>query len=149
MDITTINPVEYDDVLVLWEGSVRATHNFLTDADIALLRPIVRDEALPNLALRGIRNDNGKILGFIGVAGESVEALFIAPDAFGSGLGSMLMQYAEKEFGATTVDVNEQNQKALGFYEHLGYKVVGRSPLDGQGRPFPILHMEKHGKKSD
>jgi putative acetyltransferase len=27
----------------------------------------------------------------------------------------------------------------------MGFKVTGRSPLDPQGKPFPILHMEWKG----
>ena len=45
------------------------------------------------------------------------------------------------ERGIRHVDVNEQNPQALGFYRHLGFEQVGRSPLDGQGRPFPLLHL--------
>ncbi|WP_353736292.1 hypothetical protein [Shewanella sp.] len=51
------------------------------------------------------------------------------------------MTYAVKYQGATKVDVNEQNPQALGFYEHVGFKLVGRSPTDSQGKPFPLLHM--------
>jgi putative acetyltransferase len=40
-----------------------------------------------------------------------------------------------------TVDVNEQNTKAVGFYERIGFKRTGRSRLDGQGRPYPLLHL--------
>jgi len=58
------------------------------------------------------------------------------------------MAYAESEFGTDRVDVNEQNQEALGFYNHLGYEVTGRSPIDGQGRPFPILHLKKAYNKA-
>jgi hypothetical protein len=29
----------------------------------------------------------------------------------------------------------------LGFYRHIGFSVRGRSPLDGQGKPYPLLHM--------
>ena len=36
-----------------------------------------------------------------------------------------------------TVDVNEQNPAARGFYQALGFTVVGRSPLDDDDRPFP------------
>ncbi len=25
--------------------------------------------------------------------------------------------------------------------QHLGFGVTGRSPLDGQGKPYPLLHM--------
>jgi putative acetyltransferase len=39
--------------------------------------------------------------------------------------------------------VNEQNPAACGFYEHLGFVVVGRSEVDGTGRPFPLLHMRR------
>jgi putative acetyltransferase len=45
--------------------------------------------------------------------------------------------------GALAVDVNEQNEAALGFYEALGFSVVGRSPTDEAGRPFPVLHMKR------
>ena len=40
-----------------------------------------------------------------------------------------------------TLDVNEQNPQAVGFYEHEGFVVAGRSPVDDAGRPFPLLHM--------
>ena len=44
-------------------------------------------------------------------------------------------------WGVRTLDVNEQNPLAAGFYERAGFVVVGRSPVDGAGRPFPLLHM--------
>lgn len=45
--------------------------------------------------------------------------------------------------GALAVDVNEQNEAGLRFYEALGFTVVGRSPTDTGGRPFPLLHMKR------
>jgi len=41
-----------------------------------------------------------------------------------------------------TTDVNEQNGQAIGFYESMGFLRVGRSPVDGQGRPYPLIHLE-------
>ena len=38
--------------------------------------------------------------------------------------------------------MNEQNAQAVGFYEHMGYKVVSRDELDTEGKPYPILHLE-------
>jgi putative acetyltransferase len=46
--------------------------------------------------------------------------------------------------GATQLDVNEQNEQAVGFYRRLGFEVVGRSAEDGLGQPFPLLHMKTH-----
>jgi len=40
------------------------------------------------------------------------------------------------------VDVNEQNDQALGFYKGNGFKVISRSEMDSSGKPYPILHLE-------
>ncbi|MFU6774762.1 GNAT family N-acetyltransferase, partial [Pseudomonas aeruginosa] len=40
-----------------------------------------------------------------------------------------------------SVDVNEQNPQACGFYRHYGFRQTGRSATDSAGRPFPLLHM--------
>ncbi len=60
-------------------------------------------------------------------------------------MGALLAAHAIKTQGASKVDVNEQNEQALGFYKHIGFSVTGRSPLDGQGKPYPLLHMTLKG----
>jgi len=67
--------------------------------------------------------------------------LFIHPDYREQGIGRTLLSYAMNERGATTVDVNEQNDQALGFYMRMGFEVVARSELDSNGKPYPLLHM--------
>lgn len=42
---------------------------------------------------------------------------------------------------ARKLDLNEQNQQGVGFYQHQGFKVFRRSDVEGKGKPFPILHM--------
>jgi len=142
MCITTADERDFPEITAVWEASVRATHHFLTEADIAFYRPLIRNEYLGSVELRCARDGAGRILGFVGVAGENVEMLFLAPESRGRGLGRALLRTAVDELGARRVDVNEQNPAALGFYEHLGFRVVGRSPVDGQGKPFPLLHLE-------
>lgn len=87
-------------------------------------------------------DDAGKPVGFLGVEGDMIEMLFVSPELFGAGVGRRLLNYATKTLGARRLDVNEGNSGARGFYEHMGFAVVGRSEIDGQGRPFPLLHME-------
>ncbi len=40
-----------------------------------------------------------------------------------------------------TAETDEGNPAAHGFYEHMGFKVAGRSEFDDYGNPFPILHL--------
>lgn len=82
------------------------------------------------------------ILGFLGLSADNIEMLFIRPDVRGKGIGKKFLQFAIHEKRIKKVDVNEQNPQAVGFYIHNGFEVTARSPLDPQGKPFPILSME-------
>ncbi|WP_336517848.1 GNAT family N-acetyltransferase [Pollutibacter soli] len=138
--ITNADAAEYPLITEIWEASVRSTHHFLTEEDIRYFKPMV-GEHLAQVDLYVIR-ESGNIRGFLGLSGDKIEMLFIDPVAFGKGLGKKLLTYAIYEKGFRKVDVNEQNPSAVGFYEHMGFAVTSRSPLDPQGKPFPILHME-------
>jgi putative acetyltransferase len=140
VDISPVGPEDYPRVVEVWETSVRATHHFVTESDIEIFRPLVFAE-LPRTDLACVHDANGMLAGFIGIAQGKVEMLFIHPDYLGQGIGRTLLSYAINERGATTVDVNEQNEQALGFYLRMGFEVVGRSELDSNGKPYPLLHM--------
>lgn len=139
-------PVESDylEITNVWEASVRATHHFLTEEDIQFFRPMILNEFLPLVNLRYVKDEKGNILGFMGASEHKVEALFLLPEARGKGIGKKLMHYAISHFKVYKVDVNEDNAEAVGFYQHLGFEVISKSPLDPMGKPFPILHMETH-----
>jgi len=131
---------DHPRLLELWQRSVRATHDFLSDADIAELRPQVRDVYFDAVEI-WIYEDAAGLAGFIGLSGAQVEMLFLEPERRGQGIGTRLLDHARGLRGALTVDVNEDNPQAHGFYRRYGFVDTGRSPLDGQGRPFPLIHM--------
>lgn len=136
------NPEEYQALLEIWEASVRATHDFLTEEKIQEIKQIiVEGKAFSHVDLYSFTDMEGERLGFLGLSGDKIEMLFIHPDHRGRGVGRALMHFAMYEKGITKVDVNEQNEQAVGFYKKMGFKVVKRNPLDGQGNPFPILEM--------
>lgn len=135
-------PADHGRLLEIWLSSVRTTHHFLTEADIQLLLPEVRDIALPNLEeIWVLCDDDDVALGFMGLDGPHLEALFIDPSYFRRGGGRLLIEHARLLKGALVVSVNEQNLEALKFYRALGFEASGRSPVDDGGRPFPLLHM--------
>ena len=145
----TIRPAlahEAKPLLNLWLRSVRSTHAFLNEDDIAFYTPVVK-----NLLERSgdvwvitedeSSDDGNAPMGFIIFSGESVEALFIDPAHHGKGLGKTLIAHGIHLKGQLTVDVNEQNPDGHAFYTRCGFKEVRRSPLDPMGKPFPIIHM--------
>ena len=144
MDVKQVNREDYQDLIEVWESSVRATHHFLPEKNILELKPLILQHYFDAVELRCITQD-GKIAGFIGVADSNIEMLFVNPTYFGQGIGSQLIAYASTHLVASKVDVNEQNPNAIAFYEKVGFKKVGRSELDGQDNAFPLIHMVRNG----
>ena len=139
--ISCVRPEDFPRILEVWEASVRATHTFLSEADIQFIKPLVPDAiaSVPHLAC--MRDVSDHVVGFIGVEGMKVEMLFVHPTFRGQGIGTRLLKHAIKTQNARLVDVNEQNDQAVGFYLRMGFEIEGRSELDSTGKPFPLLHM--------
>ncbi len=140
--IIKINKTQYQEVVEVWEASVRATHHFLKEEDIAYFKPLILNTYLDAVELRCIKNTENKIVGFLGVAEQNLEMLFIDPEYRGKQIGKTLLNYAIDQMNVTKVDVNEQNEQAVGFYKHFGFQVISRSKLDATGKPYPVLHMK-------
>jgi putative acetyltransferase len=135
----TVN--DYPPIIDLWEQSVRATHHFLPEDylnEIKLLLPTI----LSHVKVYVLREDDGIIKGFAGVAEKKMEMLFIHPDRMGQGFGRKLAEFCIYKLNADKVDVNEQNKQAVDFYKKMGYRQIGRQELDSMGRPFPLLEMQ-------
>lgn len=130
------------EALALWKRSVEATHGFLTEGDVVSLMPSVAAgwRGLPEVWR--LADGAGKMVAFMGIDGDRLEMLFVDPDWRGGGIGRALVALATARRGVRRVDVNEQNPQAIGFYERMGFAVSGRSETDGEGRPFPLLHMQ-------
>lgn len=132
---------ELDALTALWEASVRATHHFLAPERIDFYRPLVRTQALPAAELYFVRRDSGDFGAFMGIEGDKIEMLFVAPDLLRQGLGRKLAGYAVERCAVRRVDVNEQNDAAAAFYARLGFRVRSREASDPWGEPHPILHL--------
>lgn len=144
VNLTADRKKHLDELLSVWENSVRATHLFLTEKDIIALKPIVLKALEDITSLFCIfDSDADKIVAFMGVEGNKLEMLFVYNSYRGTGVGKKLLRYALETLNVEYVDVNEQNRDASGFYKHCGFEATGRSDLDGQGNPFPILHMRR------
>lgn len=144
MHVRAARPTDLDVLLDIWLRSVRATHTFLSEEDIQFYLPLVR-EALEagHFEVSVLCSDTGAPMGFMGLNGSKVEAMFLAPEHRGRGGGRRLLDHARALCGELTLDVNEQNEAARRFYEACGFVVEGRSERDGTGRPFPLLHMRR------
>ena len=131
---------DYLAIVELWEQSVRVTHPFPPEAYLQEIKALL-PSILPQVKIFVWREKDGVVRGFAGVAGSKIEMLFVRPDSFGLGLGKQLVQFCIYSLGVSEVDVNEQNETAVRFYQKMDYQLVGRDELDSLGKPYPILHL--------
>ena len=131
-----------EQLLNVWEASVRTTHLFLSDAEMNQIKSYV-PQALEGVAhLIIVETENGEPLGFMGIENKRLEMLFLSPAERGKGLGRQLLQYGMKNYGLQELTVNEQNLQAVDFYEHLGFEIYKKTECDEEGNPYPLLYMK-------
>lgn len=138
--IRSSRPTDGKRVLDIWQDAVDATHHFLSGEDrIAIGKEV--GGFLPQAPLMLAVDQQDRPLGFMLIDQGHMEALFVDPVAFGQGIGAALVRHGLALHPGMTTDVNEQNERAVGFYERMGFVRTGRSPRDGQGRPYPLIHL--------
>ncbi len=106
-------------ILSIWEDSVRATHDFLTEEDIAFFK--------------------GKIPNYL----EKISLLILDSKAIGKNYGSQILSWLIEHRGINEIDVNKQNTQAKNFYLKHGFEIISESATDGFSKPYPILYLRK------
>ena len=122
----------------IWEQSVRATHLFLSGAEVNAIQAYV-PQALKSVE-HLIAAETEKPIAFMGVQNGRLEMLFITLEERGKGMGKQLLQYGIENY-IVELTVNEQNPQAVGFYAHMGFEMYKRTELDEEGHPYPLLYM--------
>lgn len=136
------------NLLIVWEESVRATHLFLSSDEIEKIKEYVPRAIREIQHLVIIENAEKIPVAFMGIDGQRLEMLFIANGERGQGLGKKLLQHGIAAYSINEVTVNEQNPQTQGFYEHMGFKIYKRTDHDEQGNPYPLLYMNLPTKEN-
>lgn len=141
MKVRKASERDFKLIMQIWETAVKATHDFLSVEDFDFFRTAIPRDYLPNLDVYVLEDDT-EISSFCAVSEDNLEMLFVDAESRGKGYGKILVQFVVEELKIHNVDVNEQNEPAIGFYEKIGYRKIGRSEKDGLGKPYPTLHYQ-------
>lgn len=140
--IEKVTEADFPRLLTIWESSVLATHDFLKDEDFKEIQQLLIPAYFPQVTLYKAISTNGEILGFLGTQANRIEMLFIDDQFRGQGAGSALLKFAIQSLKIDELDVNEQNEAALAFYQHHAFQITARSGVDGSGKPYPTLTLK-------
>ena len=130
------------ELIKVWEESVRSSHHFLSEEDLRYYRSRIYDIYFQAVELYVIRRPY--VVAFIELSDDMVEMLFVLPTEKDKGYGTALLNYAFEGKHIRKIDVNEQNVEAYRFYLRRGYKIIGRDEKDADGKPYPIIHLQRY-----
>ena len=131
---------EYPRLAAIWRSAVVATHHFLDAEKIDYYGSRMSSDYLPSVEVT-VAGIDGVAVGFSGTTTGFLAMLFVEAGYHGQGVGTALLREALDRYPDLHLDVNEQNPGALAFYQRHGFRIIGRSPVDDLGDPYPLLHL--------
>lgn len=119
-----ISPFQASDtnaVISIWLEASAIAHDFVPRSFWESRAGDMREVYLPQ-AETYVWREQERVLGFIALLDDCVEALFVAPQAQGRGIGSRLMDFALARRGQLRVVVYKANEAARAFYAKAGFR---------------------------
>lgn len=132
--------MEFRELTEVWGRSVRATHGFLTEAEIRRIRGYV-PHALAEVPYLVAAEEKGRYPVFLGASEGMLRMLCLASEERGKGIGRQLLELGIRKYGVRELTVNEQNPNAVEFYTRMGFVPYKRTETDEEGGPSPFRYM--------
>ena len=81
--IDHLTDMSKDELIAVWDNSVRSSHHFLSEEDLAYYRSRIMHTYIHAVELYVIRQSH--VVAFMGLSDEMVEMLFVLPSEKGKG----------------------------------------------------------------
>lgn len=111
---------DIEPVIDVWLESTIAGQTFLPESHWRNMEAEIR-ELLMHSADTWVVEHEGEIVAFISLIGEMVGGLFTHPDHQGKGYGRSLVGFATGMRRDLSIEVFEQNHRAVGIYRSWGF----------------------------
>ena len=134
-------PEDEDSTIALWLKTWQQTYPGIDfAARVPWWRERWRDELVPNAAII-VAEDADTLVGFVTIDTKAyLDQLVVAPDHWGSSLAKILVDEAKRlSPDSITLLVNNDNTRAIRFYERNGFVGAGEDVNPTSGRP--VLKM--------
>lgn len=137
-----IQSLDYSLLADIWLRVSLTAHDFIDADHWRSNRKAMCETYLPSTENYVFTSKNNAVQGFVSVAGEHIEALFVDIPFQRQGVGGKLVDFVKNRCagGKLTVTVYEENKKAVRFYLANGFVVTDKGIDSGTGHPE--LYME-------
>ena len=123
--IRLFNLEDLDDVMKIWFDTNLEVHNFI-DKDYFISNYSYVKEQMKQSNIFVYEN-NGKILGFIGIDNGFIQGIFVSKTSRSKGIGKKLIDYCKEKYSTLSLKVYEKNKRAINFYKNQEFRIYSKS----------------------
>ena len=123
--IRAFQPADAGQVMEIWLSGNADAHPFVDPAYWRSHAEEVRGQLAEAEVL--VSEEEGIILGFVGVQGDFIAGIFVRREARGKGIGKRLLDTVKANHPLLTLSVYRKNSRAAAFYAREGFVVVSES----------------------
>lgn len=140
--IRKMQPADLEPALELWLAANLQAHGFIDPAywhdNLEPLRQMLPQAEVYVYAEAA----ESAPLALIGLEGDYIAGLFVAPEAQTQGIGKQLLDYAKILRSQLTLRVYRQNERALNFYQREGFQITDSQIDEATGAAEYLMHWQ-------
>lgn len=130
--IRRLNRCDMGQVMQIWlNGNIEA-HSFVPQEYWESNLAMVREQLLQAEVF--VYEENGAVLGFVGMQGNYLAGIFVEKSARSMGVGKQLLDYIKRIHPVFCLNVYQKNRRAVAFYQREGLIISAEGVDEGTGK---------------
>lgn len=133
---------DLEEVMSLWLHVNIEAHSFIETDYWNKNYDVVR-KLIPEAEVF-VAEDNEQIYGFIGLTDSYIAGIFVKDTEQSKGIGTELLHTVMKLKNHLCLHVYKKNMRAVGFYQHCGFKIVNQEIDENTSEEEYTMEWRKH-----
>ena len=130
---------DLEPILDVWNQASALAHPFLDEAFVEKATKAMREMYIPN-SETWVYEEEGSIIGFIGMMDNEIGGLFVLPNHHSKGVGRKLVDFISDMHEDLEVEVFRENKIGRAFYDKYGFKIIKKFIHEDSGQE--VLRMK-------
>lgn len=123
--LVDVTDTRWAQVFDIWLRTNIEAHDFIPESYWQDSLPFVK-ESIPQATVY-VYEEQGEVLGFIGLENEYIAGIFVKSEAQGKGIGQKILNSIKEKYNQLSLSVYSENIRALNFYLKENFYVISES----------------------